>query len=152
MQTSAWTVLLILNALWFGMGAFHFSLKPEASASSLVPRDQRASPLFRTLSDSIRFLGGLNFALMALCVMLLVFAGFFPEARQRMLFAAVVALAHASQFAVNVPMIGKWRRNEPGAWRVLQGAMLFIFAVDGTLMAANAVFGAWVFAGMPAGR
>lgn len=152
MQTTAWTVLLILNALWFGLGAFHFSLKPAASARSLVPRDQRAGPLFRTLSDSIRFLGGLNFALMALCAMLLVFAGFFPEARQRVLFAAVIALAHASQFAVNVPMIGKWRRNEPGAWRVLEGSMLFIFAADGALMVANAVFGVWAFAGAPGGR
>jgi len=144
MQTTAWTVLLILNALWFGLGAFHFSLKPEASAGSLVPRDQRAGPLFRTLCDSIRFLGGLNFALMALCAMLLVFASFFPEARQRVLFATVIALAHASQFAVNVPMIGKWRRNTPGAWRVLEGPMLFIFATDGALMVANAVFGAWL--------
>jgi len=144
MQTTAWTVLLILNTLWFGLGAFHFSLKPEASASSLVPRDQRASPLFRTLSDSIRFLGGLNFGFMVLCAMLLVFAGLFPHALQQAFFAAVIAVAHASQFAANVPMIGKWRRNAPGAWRVLEGPMLFIFATDGALMLANAAFAAWV--------
>ncbi|MGJ7608362.1 hypothetical protein ACSFA7_28780 [Variovorax sp. LT1R20] len=144
MQTTAWTVLLILNTLWFGLGAFHFSLKPEASASSLVPRDQRASPLFRTLSDSIRFLGGLNFGFMVLCAMLLVFADLFPHALQQAFFAAVIAVAHASQFAANVPMIGKWRRNAPGAWRVLEGPMLFIFATDGALMLANAAFAAWV--------
>ena len=146
MPTTAWTVLLILNAMWFGLGAFHFSLKPEASARSLVPRDQRGSPLFRTLSDSIRFLGGLNFGFMALCAMLLVFGGLFPDARQQAFFAAVIAVAHASQFVENVPMIGKWRRKAPGAWRVLEGPMLFIFATDGTLMLANAALCAWITA------
>jgi len=144
MQTTAWTVLLVLNSVWFGLGAFHFSLKPEASISSLVPRDQRASPLFRTLSESIRFLGGLNFGFMVLCAMLLVFAGLFPDALQQAFFAAVIAVAHASQFAVNVPMIGKWRRNTPGAWCVLEGPMRFIFATDGALMLANMAFAAWV--------
>jgi hypothetical protein len=143
MQTTSWTILLSLNILWFGMGAFHFSWRSEAAARILVPRDQRASPLFHTLGGAIRFLGGLNLGFMVLCALLLLFAGLFPERRQLALFAAAVAVAHASQFAVNIPMIGKRRRNEPGAWSVLEGSMLFIFATDCALMVANGAFAVW---------
>lgn len=143
MQTTSWTILLSLNILWFGMGAFHFSWRSEAAARMLVPHDQRASPLFHTLGGAIRFLGGLNLGFMVLCALLLLFAGLFPERRQLALFGAAVAVAHASQFAVNIPMIGKRRRNEPGAWSVLKGPMLFIFVTDCALMVANGAFAVW---------
>ena len=143
MQSKSWTILLTLNILWFGMGAFHFSLRSESAARMLVLREHRRSPLFHTLSGSIRFLGGLNLAFMLLCVLLLLFASLFPERAQLALFATVLAVAHASQFAVNIPVIGKWHRNESGAWPVLKGPMLFIFSTDCLLMVANGVFAAW---------
>lgn len=143
MQLTSWTILLILNILWFGMGAFHFSFRSEAAARMLVARAQRTSPLFHTLGGALRFLGGLNLAFALFCALLLLFADLFPERRQLALFAAALAVAHASQFVVNVPMIGKRRRNEAGAWSVLEGPMLFIFAIDGALMLANGMFALW---------
>ncbi|WP_184642640.1 hypothetical protein [Variovorax guangxiensis] len=100
--------------------------------------------MFHTLSDAIRFLGGLNLAFAVFCLLLLVFADLFPERGQRALFAMALALAHASQFVVNVPMPGKHRRHEPGAWPVLQGPMLFIFAIDGVLTVSNGIFALWI--------
>ena len=62
--------------------------------------------------------------------------------RQRALLAGVFAAAHAGQFLCNVPIaIGGGRRGE-SLWDVLSGPMLFIFAVDFTLMLANAVVAA----------
>lgn len=144
MQLAGWTILLALNTLWFGMGAFHFSLRPHAAARMLAARAQRTSPLFHTLSDAIRFLGGLNLAFAVFCLLLLVFADLFPERGQRALFAAALALAHASQFMVNVLMLGKHRRQEAGAWPVLEGPMLFIFAIDGVLTVANGIVALWI--------
>lgn len=143
MQLTSWTILLILNILWFGMGAFHFSMRSQAAARMLVARAERSHPLFHTLSGSIRFLGGLNLAFVVLCALLLLFADLFPERRQLALFAAALAVAHASQFVVNVPMLGKHRRNEAGSWPVLEGPMLFIFAIDGALTVANGTFALW---------
>jgi hypothetical protein len=58
----------------------------------------------------------------------------------------VFAVTHAGQFLCNVPIaMGGGRRGE-SLWEVLSGPMLFIFAVDFTLMLANAAVSAGLLA------
>jgi len=75
----AFLIILGCNALWFAAGFQYFSFNPFAAAKLLVNRSQRDSPLFKTLAESGRFLGGMNAA-----------------------FAGVFALAHGSQFVFNL--------------------------------------------------
>jgi hypothetical protein len=141
----AFTIVTVLNALWFGVAFQYFSLIPNTAAKILVPKSARDSPLFTTVSASVRFLGGMNFAFAAFAILLLLNASLFPEPKQLALFAAVFSLAHASQFAFNAPVaLGGGRQGE-SLWPVLSGPMLFIFVVDATLMAANAVVAAVLF-------
>ncbi len=130
-------VVLILNALWFGAAFRYFSLTPDTAAKVLVPKSARESPLFKTLSASMPFLGGMNLAFAVLSILLLFNMALFPGARQRALFAIVFAIAHASQFAFNVPIALRGGRRGESFWPVLHGPMLFIFLVDGTLALAN---------------
>jgi hypothetical protein len=131
---------MVLNITWFGVAFRYFGLTPNAAAKLLVPREERGVPMFFTLAASIRFLGGMNLAFAAFSLLVLMFQRLFPDARQLALFAAVLSLAHASQFACNVPMIAAHRRGQAGAWAVLGGPMSFIFAVDISLMIANGVY------------
>jgi hypothetical protein len=136
---AAFAIVLVLDVLWFGAAFWYFSLKPDDAAKILVPRSARDSPLFRTVSASIRFLGGMNLAFAAFAALLLANRALFPGAKQSALFAAVFSLAHASQFAFNVPVaLGGGRQGE-SLWPVLRGPMLLIFVGDFALMVANSV-------------
>ena len=139
---TVFTVTLVLNTLWFGAGFWYFSLTPNTAAKLLVPKSARGSPLFLTIAASVRFLGGMNFALSAFAVLVLFNSSLFPEPAQRALFAGVFSLAHASQFVSNLPVALRGGRVDESFWPVLSGPMLFIFAVDITLMIANAVLAA----------
>lgn len=139
---SAFDLTLTLNALWFGAAFQLFSLRPDVAARILVPRSARESPLFRTLAASLRFLGGMNLALMVLAVLLLVTESLFPDPRQRAVFAVVFAVAHASQCAFNVPIALGGGRQGDALWSVLRGPMLFIFAGDFALTIVNAMLAA----------
>lgn len=136
---TAFTAVLVLNALWFGVAFRYFCLTPNTAARLLVPQSARGSPLFATLAASVRFLGGMNLAFAAFAVLLLLNSTLFPEPSQRALFAAVFSLAHASQFASNLPVAIRGGRVGESFWPVLSGPMLFIFLVDITLMIANGV-------------
>lgn len=126
--------VLALNVLWFGAGAVYFGVQHHAAAKLLVPREDRGNPLFATLAASVRFLGGLNLAFAALSAVMLFGPALFPEDRQVAALAGVLALAHGSQFAANVPVA-----LQSGAlWPVLSGRMGFIFCMDIALMLANA--------------
>jgi len=48
-----------------------------------------------------------------------------------------LAVAHASQFAVNVPVARAGGRQGKSYWDVLTGPMLFIFFVDAALALLN---------------
>ena len=130
-------VLLGLNALWFGAAFRYFGLTPETAAKLLVPKSARDSPILRTLSASMPFLGGMNLAFAVLALLLLFNHELFPDARQKALFAVVFAVAHAGQLAGNLAVARRGGRQGEAYWPVLHGPMLFIFVVDGMLAAAN---------------
>ena len=75
-------IIFVLNVLWFGVAFRYFSLTPDTAARLLVPKSARESPLFGTVSASVRFLGGMNFAFAAFALLLLLNRGLFPEAKQ----------------------------------------------------------------------
>ena len=143
---TAFTVILVLNILWFGAGFRYLSLVPNVAAGLLVPTSARASPLFPTLAASLRFLGGMNFAFATLAVLVLLNSSLFPHPAQRALFAGVFSVAHASQFASNLPAALPNRRVDELLWPVQTGPMLLIFLGDMTLMVANAALTAMLLA------
>ena len=144
--SGAFTIVLALNVAWFSMAFWYFTMKSVAAAKLLVPKTARESPLFDTLSASVRFLGAMNFAFALLSALLLMNLSLFDDPKQRALLAAVFAAAHAGQFFCNVPIaMGGGRRGE-SLWNVLNGPMLFIFVVDFTMMLANAVVSAGLLA------
>ena len=138
MQSTVWTVLLLLNAAWFALGARFFCLDSQRAARLLVAKTDRASPLLPAIAGAVRFLGAMNLAWLALCLMLLAGHGLFETPAQRASMAAVLALVHAGQFAVNAHMLGQHRRGRPGSWVVLRGPMRLIFFVDLAFAVADA--------------
>ncbi len=134
------TIIFALNALWFGVAFKFFSISPKRAARLLVPTKLdplHPPPLLPTLVASLRFLGGMNLALAIFAILLLLNQADFPHYRQVALFAVVFAVAHASQFAYNVPIALQNYRGNADLWWVLKGRMLFIFIVDFLLMVAN---------------
>jgi hypothetical protein len=131
-------VVLTLNAAWFTAGFCYFGLMPYAAAKLIIPRSARQSPLFITQAGSLRFLGGLNFAFAVFAVLLLRYQHLFQDFRQDQLFAAVFSVAHATQFAANLPVAFAGGRKGAALWPVLRFPMLMIFVVDFALAAANA--------------
>jgi hypothetical protein len=145
-MNSTYFILLVLNALWFGAAFRYFSLTKETAAKLLTPKSARESPLFKTLSASMPFLGGMNLAFAVLALLLLFNLALFPDPRQKALFAVVFAVAHASQLAGNLPVARRGGRQGEAYWPVLQGPMLFIFVVDGVLAALNLLVAVGLFA------
>jgi hypothetical protein len=141
------TIVLVLNVLWFGAAFWYFGIKSTSAAKILAPRSERENVLFPTLAWSAKFLGGMNLAFSVFALVLLLTQSLFPDARQNAVFALIFALAHCTQFAFNVPLALAERnlteRNlteknaQKPLWQVLQGPMRFIFIVDGTLTIAN---------------
>ena len=113
----AFSAVMVLNIVWFSLAFYFFSVRPLNATKLLVPRGERDSLLFGTVMYTLRFLGGLNFALALL--------------------ALVLAAAHASQCAFNMPLVLN-QRGMPGASRVgLSRPMRMIFAVDCVMTVAN---------------
>ncbi len=142
MQNFPLFVVLVfaLNALWFGAAFKFFSISPQRAAALLVPQkadENVLTPMLPTLAASLRFLGGMNFALAAFAILLLYNQALFSHPKQVALFAVVFAIAHASQFIYNVPIAIQNYRGDSSLWWVLKGRMLFIFVVDFMLMVAN---------------
>jgi len=134
--------VLVLNVLWFGAGALYFGVAAASAAKLLIPRHARHSPLFKTVSASIRFLGGLNLAFAVLSGAMLFNPALFPEDKQVAALTSILALAHGSQFAANLPVALEGNGRGDAPWPVLSGLMLFIFFMDFTLMLANAAVAA----------
>lgn len=136
MTEFVFSTTMVLNLVWFGMAFYFFSVRPVTVAKLLVPRSERDSLLFGTVMYTLRFLGGMNFALGLLSVVLLVNpVGFTPV--QQGWGALVLAVAHASQCAFNMPLVLK-QRGMPGASQLgLSRPMRMIFTVDCVMTVAN---------------
>ena len=129
-------LLLGLNALWF-FGGFHtFQIRGRIFAKIVVPKEHRDTPVFETLILSGKFVAGFNLAFMALSLLMLLNTSLFDKDLQWALILACIALAHATQFAGNVPVAIQNRRGE-GVWQV-RGLMLFIFVTDFVMTVLNA--------------
>ncbi|MEM9531654.1 MAG: hypothetical protein AAGA23_12100 [Pseudomonadota bacterium] len=128
-------VLLVANAIWFGLGFHLFALRGKVFAKTLIPKPHRDTPAFNVLAESGKFLGGFNFALCVFNVVVALMADVFPAPEQRALLCAFFAVAHGSQFVFNLPIALQNRKGQ-GVWRV-EGLMRFIFVTDFALMLAN---------------
>lgn len=135
------TIVLVLNSLWFGAAFGYFSMKSASAAKILAPRTERDNILFPTIAWSVKFLGGMNLAFSVFALILLLSRAIFPDARQNMVFALVFALAHCTQFIFNVPLALAERNARKPLWNVLHGPMRFFFIIDGTLTLANVCCG-----------
>jgi hypothetical protein len=138
-------ILLVANALWFGAAFWYFSIKSTSAAKVLVPTSARSSPLFLTITASLKFLGGMNAAFALFSVLLFVSGEIFALPLHKVLFAVVFAAAHGSQFFYNVPIARGGGRQGESYWNVLSGPMLFIFIVDASLAALNLAFAVVLF-------
>jgi len=126
---------LIANALWFAGGFHVFHVRGEIFAKIVVPKENRDTPVFEVLVKSGKFLGGFNFALAMLCVLLLLSMSLFTDPLQWALLLFVIAVAHGTQFAGNVPVALQNRKGE-GVWQVT-GLMRFIFVTDFLMTVLN---------------
>ena len=125
---------LLGGVSWFGMGFRFFGFQQHVAAKVLIPREARESPLFETTAAGVRFLGGFNAAFMMLCGILLLLAlvdsGLFAAPGERVLLLVVIATAHFSQFAFNLPVLIAGERKDIALWPVRSGPMRFIFVMD----------------------
>ena len=133
-------VVLVLNALWFALGFHLFSVRGRVFAKVIVDREHRDSPVFETLIMSGKFLGGFNLAFAVLNVLLLFNTGLFDKDLQWAVILFATAIAHATQFAFNVPVALQNQRGE-GVWQV-KGLMLFIFITDFVMTTLNGMLAA----------
>ncbi|MEM6765978.1 MAG: hypothetical protein AAF655_13665 [Bacteroidota bacterium] len=133
-------IIILLNAIWFAMGFHAFWIRNKVFAKTLVPREERDTPVFDMLAESGKFVGGFNFAFCILNILVLVYPSVFPEVGQRIFLCLAFAIAHGSQFLPNV-FIALQNRKGKGVWQV-KGRMLFIFVTDFVLMIANLVVAA----------
>ncbi|MEP3654682.1 MAG: hypothetical protein ABJO36_07280 [Litorimonas sp.] len=132
-------VLLLLNAIWFGMGFYAFYLRREIFGKVIVPnKADRDNTAYDAVVESGRFMGGFNFALSVFNILLLFNVGGFEGGSQWAVLLIFNSIAHGSQFFGNVPMLRENRRGG-GLWKVLKGVMLRIFVIDFILMVFNAV-------------
>jgi hypothetical protein len=135
-------VLLLLNAIWFGMGFHAFYIRRKVFAKVLVPnKEHRDNTAYEAIIETGRFMGGFNLALSALNIFLLLNLGGFEKDSQWAILLVFNALAHGSQFVANVPMALQNYRGE-GLWNVFRGVMLRIFVIDFALMVLNAMLAA----------
>lgn len=132
-------VVLIANAIWFGMAFEAFYLRRKIFAKVLVPnREHRDNTAYGAIEESGKFLGGFNLAISLLNVGLVFNVGGFDSPKQWAFLLVFNSLAHGSQFWGNVPMALQNRKGG-GLWNVFKGVMLRIFVIDFVLMVANAV-------------
>ena len=136
---SALRFVYLLNALWFTCAFVQFSVAQQNTLKILVPREARQDPLVPTLSAAVTFLGGMNLALAALCGFLVFTRTLFTEPLERAVLLAFLSLCNFSQFFFNLPVLMRGGRRGVALWPVLQGPMLLIFVIDGTLTLLDGV-------------
>lgn len=130
--------VLIVNVLWFGMAFRFFGLQPRRAIKILTPESARHDVSREAFIAGLRFLGGMNLGfsvLSAAALGALLLGG--PAPSLWLVFLAS-AVAHASQWAFNLPHAVRGGRSSGAPWDVLRGPMAFIFAVDAACALANA--------------
>jgi hypothetical protein len=136
-------LVLVLNVLWFAGGFHVFSIRSRIFAKLVVPREHRDTPVFETLIMTGKFLGGFNLAFLVLNILLLINTSLFDKDLQWAIILFATAIAHATQFAFNVPVALQNRRGE-GVWQV-KGLMRLIFVTDFVMMVLNFVLSSIYF-------
>lgn len=132
-------IVLVLNAIWFGMGFRSFYLRRADFAKVIVTDpEQRQNAAYDSLVETGRFLGGFNFAASVFNIALALNLGGFDSGRQWAVLLMFNALAHGSQFVGNIP-IALQNRQGGGAWNVFERPMLRIFVIDLVIAIVNAV-------------
>ncbi len=124
-----------VNVVWFGLAFFLFGLRPRRAVKMLTPCSAEGEVAREALIASLRFLGGMNLGMAAVSGAQLgvVLAGGGPS---RALFFGS-AVAHASQFAFNVPFALQGGRRGGAPWDVMRGSMAFIFVGDAICAGLN---------------
>lgn len=142
-------IVLVASAGWFAMGFRYFGFQQHTAARVLIPREARDTPLFETTAAGVRFLGGFNAAFCFLCLILLALhlirSDLFQADGEKIALLIVLASAHFSQFAFNLPVLKAGERKDIALWPVRTGPMRFIFVMDITqtiicLVAALAIW------------
>lgn len=65
------TAALVINCSWYGAAVVFFCVVPDRAMDWLAPRKSAGEPLYGTVEAALRFLGGMNAALLALSASLL---------------------------------------------------------------------------------
>ena len=130
-------VLILANAVWFGLAFLLFWLRRVVVANCLVPVPVRDTAVMGILAESGKFLGGFNGALSLLNVAILLQPALFPATVSQAALCAFFAVAQGRQFAGMVPIALQMRRGG-GVWPV-KWLLGVIFVTDFTLMMANSV-------------
>ena len=136
MHTYALVAILILNVAWFGMGFAFFWPRARRAVRILVPREALDETSAQALVASLPFLGGLNFGFAVLSAITLVSLSRGAAPSWHVYTAS--AVAHATQWACNVPHVRRGGREGGAPWDVLRGPMLFIFVMDAACALVNA--------------
>lgn len=138
----SYPVALTVSLLWFGAAFRYFSYQNMAAAKVMVPKSARHSAVFPTLGAALRFLGGMNAALALMSLILLIIwasdANLFINPIERGVLLLILATAHFSQFAFNIPILRNGERHEESFWYVKSGPMYFIFVMDALQALVNA--------------
>lgn len=141
----AYAFALLASALWFSAAFRYFGFQHKAAAKVLIPKSARSSPLFETTAALARFLGGMNgaFALLSFSLLGIWALGgaAFESQLERGLLLVVLAAAHFSQFAFNLPILRNGQRQGESYWFVMSGPMFFIFAMDAIQTVINLAAG-----------
>jgi len=128
---------LALNVLWFGLGFRLFALRPRQAVRLLVGPEHRDETSRQALVSALPFLGGMN---LAFAVLSAVYLGMRLAAGTVIPWTTFLTsgIAHATQFAGNVPLALCGGRAGGAPWDVLQGPMRVIFVGDAVCALANA--------------
>ena len=134
LSNALYGIALVASAGWFAMGFRYFGFQQHTAARVLIPREARDTPLFETTAAGVRFLGGFNAAFCLLCLILLALhlsgSQLFTQSGERIALLIVLASAHFSQFAFNLPVLKAGERKDIALWPVRSGPMFFIFVMD----------------------
>lgn len=127
-----------INILWFGIAFVSFGPLSARTTRALTPRSKRSQPAaeesspkrMSTTQATMRFLAGFNLGFLVLAATQLVrwqSDGAFGFGWD-VFFAC--AVAHATQFAYNVPFAVQGGYKGGAPWNVLKGPMRYVFFMD----------------------